>query len=283
MAPESFFDGKWDSSSDVWMFGVLLWEIMTMAELPWADVPETDIMRQVRSKGKLRRPANCPAGVYEIMQQCWRLDPRARPTASQLQLQLRGALSEQRVSSDALGRLSWPGASELRDIAQTLLVSSAASTDFGIDLDSRESRLAMDCLQVPREEVTIQRELGRGAFGTVSMGVLMRADGSSVRAAVKTLSSSDAETQAKFLLECRLQCVLRHAHIVELLAVCIEETPYVAVLELMAGGDLQRYLRKHRDDASLDERELAGIGAQVADAMVYLSQHRVVHRDLAAR
>ena len=79
MAPESFTDGTWNLHSDVWMFGVLLWEIFSHGELPWAGLQDKDVIRNLQLRAKLHQPDGCPNDFYfDIMLSCWRLDPNAR-------------------------------------------------------------------------------------------------------------------------------------------------------------------------------------------------------------
>ena len=61
MAPESLRDGRFDTVSDVWSFGVLLWEIATLAEQPYQGYGNEEVVHYVRYGNiTLERPANCP-------------------------------------------------------------------------------------------------------------------------------------------------------------------------------------------------------------------------------
>nr|CAH7767694.1 unnamed protein product [Callosobruchus chinensis] len=80
MPPEAFLDGIFTSKTDVWSFGVLLWEIMSMGYMPYTGCANRDVMQLVTSGGRLDPPANCPDPVYGIMTQCWHPAPEQRPT-----------------------------------------------------------------------------------------------------------------------------------------------------------------------------------------------------------
>ncbi|XP_072766472.1 proto-oncogene tyrosine-protein kinase ROS-like [Anoplolepis gracilipes] len=73
MAPESLVDGIFTSQSDVWSFGVLLWEIMSLGEQPYPTRDNFEVLEYVRSGGKLTKPPNCPVTLYELMQRCWKV------------------------------------------------------------------------------------------------------------------------------------------------------------------------------------------------------------------
>ncbi|CAH1983529.1 unnamed protein product [Acanthoscelides obtectus] len=79
MPPEAFLDGIFTSKTDVWSFGVLLWEIMSMGYMPYTGCANRDVMQLVTSGGRLDPPANCPDPVYGIMTQCWHPAPEQRP------------------------------------------------------------------------------------------------------------------------------------------------------------------------------------------------------------
>lgn len=64
MPPEAFLDGIFTSKTDVWSFGVLLWEIMSMGYMPYTGCANRDVMQLVTSGGRLEPPANCP-GNYD--------------------------------------------------------------------------------------------------------------------------------------------------------------------------------------------------------------------------
>ncbi|XP_035904405.1 protein sevenless isoform X2 [Anopheles stephensi] len=80
MSPESLVDGVFTSQSDIWAFGVLLWEIMTLGEQPYQAKNNLEVLNHVREGGHLDRPKVCPNEVYELMKYCWRFSPDERPT-----------------------------------------------------------------------------------------------------------------------------------------------------------------------------------------------------------
>lgn len=61
MSPESLVDGVFTSQSDVWAFGVLLWEIMSLGQQPYPGLSNINVMYHVQHGGRLQRPTNCPS------------------------------------------------------------------------------------------------------------------------------------------------------------------------------------------------------------------------------
>ncbi|NXL85915.1 INSRR protein, partial [Alectura lathami] len=84
MSPEALKDGIFNTQSDVWSFGVVLWEISTLAEQPYQGMSNEQVLRFVMDNGVLERPENCPDQLYELMCLCWQQNPRQRPSFVQL-------------------------------------------------------------------------------------------------------------------------------------------------------------------------------------------------------
>ncbi|KAM9097937.1 insulin receptor isoform X1 [Sarcophilus harrisii] len=80
MAPESLKDGVFTTYSDVWSFGVVLWEISSLAEQPYQGLSNEQVLKFVMDGGYLDQPDNCPERVNSLMQMCWQYNPKMRPT-----------------------------------------------------------------------------------------------------------------------------------------------------------------------------------------------------------
>ncbi|GBP70630.1 Tyrosine kinase receptor Cad96Ca [Eumeta japonica] len=83
MAPESLYDDIFSVKSDVWSFGVLLWEIVTLGSTPYPGLSAGDVMRKVRDGHRLEKPEHCRRELYNIMYYCWEAEPSARPDFSE--------------------------------------------------------------------------------------------------------------------------------------------------------------------------------------------------------
>lgn len=85
MAPESLEQRKFSLRSDVWSFGVLVWEIMSSGVLlPYRGVPSSKLLALLRSRQRLHQLTGCPDDLYGVMRQCWDEDEYARPTSEDL-------------------------------------------------------------------------------------------------------------------------------------------------------------------------------------------------------
>ncbi|XP_061927825.1 leukocyte tyrosine kinase receptor isoform X5 [Apis cerana] len=80
MPPESFLDGIFTTKTDVWAFGVLLWEIMSFGYIPYTGCTNREAMTMVTLGGRLEKPAGCPDPIYGLMTRCWHPRPEDRPS-----------------------------------------------------------------------------------------------------------------------------------------------------------------------------------------------------------
>uniref|UniRef100_A0A7N8WKG8 Tyrosine-protein kinase receptor n=1 Tax=Mastacembelus armatus TaxID=205130 RepID=A0A7N8WKG8_9TELE len=80
MSPESLKDGVFTTMTDVWSFGVVLWEIATLAEQPYQGMSNEQVLRFVMEGGLLDKPDNCPDMLFELMRMCWQYNPKMRPS-----------------------------------------------------------------------------------------------------------------------------------------------------------------------------------------------------------
>ncbi|KAJ7988415.1 hypothetical protein DPEC_G00323310 [Dallia pectoralis] len=93
MAPEALFDRIYTHQSDVWSFGVLLWEIFTLGGSPYPGVPVEELFKLLKEGHRMDRPAACTEELYRMMRDCWHAVPSGRPTFQQLVEDLDGTLS----------------------------------------------------------------------------------------------------------------------------------------------------------------------------------------------
>jgi len=84
-APEALRLSQFSNKSDMWSFGVLLWEIYSFGRVPYPRIPLGDVVKHVEKGYQMEAPEGCPQQVYTIMKEAWELDPAARPTFHQAQ------------------------------------------------------------------------------------------------------------------------------------------------------------------------------------------------------
>uniref|UniRef100_A0A672RFL3 Tyrosine-protein kinase n=1 Tax=Sinocyclocheilus grahami TaxID=75366 RepID=A0A672RFL3_SINGR len=84
-APEAINYGSFTIKSDMWSFGVLLYEIITYGKNPYPGMSNSEVMSSVQRGYRMPRPENCPTELYEIMTSCWKSKPDDRPTFDYIQ------------------------------------------------------------------------------------------------------------------------------------------------------------------------------------------------------
>lgn len=93
MALESLEKGIYNHKTDVWAYGVVLWELMTRGVTPYPEVDNWDIVNFLKQGRRMQQPSFCPDLLYEIMLQCWDEDPKRRPSFSGLVQQVTGVIT----------------------------------------------------------------------------------------------------------------------------------------------------------------------------------------------
>ncbi|KAM5211343.1 focal adhesion kinase 1 isoform 21-T43 [Hipposideros larvatus] len=100
MAPESINFRRFTSASDVWMFGVCMWEILMHGVKPFQGVKNNDVIGRIENGERLPMPPNCPPTLYSLMTKCWAYDPSRRPRFTELKAQLSTILEEEKVQQE---------------------------------------------------------------------------------------------------------------------------------------------------------------------------------------
>ncbi|XP_061886892.1 tyrosine-protein kinase Fer [Entelurus aequoreus] len=129
------------------------------------------------------------------------------------------------------------------------------------------------------EDVVLGELLGKGNFGEVFKGTLLR---DKTPVAVKTCKEDlPPELKIRFLSEARILKQYDHSNIVKLIGICTQRQPIYIVMELVPGGDFLSFLRKKKDE--LKTKQLVRFSVDAAAGMAYLESKNCIHRDLAAR
>ncbi|NWX78382.1 IGF1R factor, partial [Alca torda] len=147
--------------------------------------------------------------------------------------------------------------------------------------------------EVPREKITVIRELGQGSFGMVYEGLALGlvTEGEETKVALKTVNElATMRERIEFLNEASVMKAFKCHHVVRLLGVVSQGQPALVIMELMTRGDLKSYLRSLRPDAENNPglplpslKDMIQMAGEIADGMAYLNANKFVHRDLAAR
>ncbi|XP_054257445.1 mucin-2-like [Macrosteles quadrilineatus] len=94
MAPESLHFSLFTHKTDVWSFGILMWEIVTLGSTPYATMGAREVMRRVRDGYRLDRPSHCRPELFRVISRCWHSEPSKRPTFAELKVELGALLSD---------------------------------------------------------------------------------------------------------------------------------------------------------------------------------------------
>ncbi|CAH3158654.1 unnamed protein product, partial [Pocillopora meandrina] len=156
------------------------------------------------------------------------------------------------------------------------------------------------CWEVPRHHVTIEKIIGKGAFGQVAKGTAVGLPGSpeTTTVAIKMLKTNASESDKRDLMKelDTMKQLKPHPYVIKLLGCVTESEELLVLIEYVPFGDLLGYLRKSRGlkdtyykdpdikpQTNLTSQQLMRFSWQIADGMSYLSAKSIIHRDLAAR
>uniref|UniRef100_A0A7N6B2K2 non-specific protein-tyrosine kinase n=1 Tax=Anabas testudineus TaxID=64144 RepID=A0A7N6B2K2_ANATE len=138
MAPESINFRRFTTASDVWMFAVCVWEIMTRGQQPFHWLENRDVINQLEQGIRLPKPDNCPPALYSLMTRCWSYDPKERPTFTELVVKIRyfffpRRLNEHSYSATQVPSTTQHGGKKHRAL-EVLVCVSVVSLTFEVQL-----------------------------------------------------------------------------------------------------------------------------------------------------
>ncbi|XP_072266428.1 inactive tyrosine-protein kinase 7 [Pyxicephalus adspersus] len=85
MPPEAVQDDDFSTKSDIWSFGVLMWEVFSLGEMPFTPMADDEVLAGLQNGSlKLSAPENCSSRFYKLMQRCWAASPKERPSFSDI-------------------------------------------------------------------------------------------------------------------------------------------------------------------------------------------------------
>ncbi|GMR33798.1 hypothetical protein PMAYCL1PPCAC_03993, partial [Pristionchus mayeri] len=99
MSPEAIGKYSFSTASDVWSFGVLLFEIVTLGGTPYAGWPAAELLSRLKRGERMDRPDNCSDNLYDVMLKCWSDKPSERPAFTELRKELGNLLED--INQDA--------------------------------------------------------------------------------------------------------------------------------------------------------------------------------------
>lgn len=293
-APESFLYGKFSHASDVWSFGIVLWEMFTRGEVPYSDeTPGSQVIEMIERGERLPKPKDCPFEIYQQMLACWQTEPKMRPTFSYLiqffkQLRVDAGNDVEYMSISDLDR-QLQTSPELESLEnynnnvqlQTKRLPILSGTDVGISSMPVPNKITQDFV-VNRLDVTLGREIDKDEFGSVYEGVFHPKNCNKLPVLIKMIADiTNRQSHHQFLTEFSLLMKINHPFIVKLIGVVVEQ-PQMVLQEYCRKGTLLNYIRANRNTINPDI-EIKLWAYQIAAGMNYLGTKNVIHRNLAAR
>lgn len=92
-APEALRYSQFSTKSDIWSFGVLLWEIFSFGRVPYPRIPIQDVIRHIEKGYRMESPEGCPTEITRLMNDAWSLEPERRPSFNKALQRLKGVHS----------------------------------------------------------------------------------------------------------------------------------------------------------------------------------------------
>ncbi|KAM9461372.1 megakaryocyte-associated tyrosine-protein kinase isoform 1-T1 [Clarias gariepinus] len=100
-APEALNNKKFSTRSDVWSYGVLLWETFSFGRQPYPKMTLKEVKEKVEEGYRMEPPEDCPSDIYAIMRICWEKDPKMRPSFHKLKERLQAELHKQESAKES--------------------------------------------------------------------------------------------------------------------------------------------------------------------------------------
>lgn len=105
-APEGLAYNRFTTKSDVWAFGILLWEIATYGMSPYPGVELTDVYQLLESGYRMECPPGCPSRIYDLMRQCWNWEPNERPSFLDIHYAMENMFQESSITEEVERQLN---------------------------------------------------------------------------------------------------------------------------------------------------------------------------------
>ncbi|XP_070549782.1 tyrosine-protein kinase JAK2-like isoform X2 [Ptychodera flava] len=273
IALESFQYGMYNMKTDIWTFGIVLWEIFTRGLTPYQGFKQTDVVTKLKQGFRLLRPDSCDEDVYNIMLPCWRRRPIDRPTFTSLLSALKNMREKEELESQdySYGKQY----TKLDDFYESEYVTPGQKV-----------------FEVNRNLIQITDTIYSGDFTEILHGMAYFPDNQerSREIAIKIVEeSNDRTVRARVRREIDvLKSLSPHRNVISLFAYSTNrDRPYL-ILEYAQHGDLRKYLVENRNILASGnyfkfQRRLLSFAFDVANGMAYLSSMKIVHRYLSTR
>uniref|UniRef100_A0A8D8IGT7 receptor protein-tyrosine kinase n=1 Tax=Culex pipiens TaxID=7175 RepID=A0A8D8IGT7_CULPI len=161
-APEAIAFRKFTSASDVWSYGVVLWEVMSYGERPYWNWSNQDVIKSIEKGYRLPAPMDCPEALYQLMLDCWQKQRTHRPTFSSITQTLDNLARQPQVLLTTRNSPDNPVARLGNDLSDEMLAAAAAAQQRTMPMSGVGGAGLMG---------TTERMLGGNGVGGVGSGM----------------------------------------------------------------------------------------------------------------
>ena len=277
------------TKSDVWSFGILLWELITHGSLPYSKMTNQQSQREVMNGYRMPCPAGCSKRIYTLMLKCWREEPVDRPTFMELLQQLK-EVSRIKHASKPQSDLQIANAPLYMQreaiIYECVSRSHAAEFKESINLKDIQGSQSETVYiqgsfwnkdrQKQHVQVTEEMKWMNAGYFKVFKGIWNK----STPVAIKTYAPSTMSA-AEFIQQATIMAKLQHTNVCKFYAAFRTHQSMYAVTELIE-MNLSTYLQSQSQAPTIEHKDLVKLSLHIADGMIYVGEQNCILRNLCA-
>uniref|UniRef100_A0A1I7U072 non-specific protein-tyrosine kinase n=1 Tax=Caenorhabditis tropicalis TaxID=1561998 RepID=A0A1I7U072_9PELO len=127
--PEALRHRKFSHASDVWSYGVTIWELFTFGEEPWVGCRAIDVLKNIDAGERLEKPKYCSERIYQIMKDCWKTNPAERCKFGAIREDLKAAMFLDAIARETYNSIQ-PGTLQLVKGDEVVVIENTGIQDW---------------------------------------------------------------------------------------------------------------------------------------------------------
>ena len=259
---------KYTHKSDVWSFGVTMWEIFTHCEKePYENMGDEEIVKYLMRGKRLEKKGEMNDEIYEIMKKCWEQNPSNRPTFSELYQQIKklcpqSSSQETTITNFPISNISNQSEEEEETFGTTQR-KEIERVKKGIEIENENEKQELERKIPLLKDIEIKNKLGEGNFGVVMYGIWENQE-----IAMKSIGSNKIR---RLIKEANTLRSLQHPNVIRFYGIFKDDKgDYYLCIEFVSGGSLDHYLKKNQ----LSEKELLKLTISGLKGLKYLERYK---------